>query len=186
MGTMMLFGLLIRGAFADEVYAADPCAEADPAAERCEPPDVDLEGLEPVKTYFHGFRVGYTYVNGLSQGSPLHSPHLFVIGYEGTQRAVGGRWLNVIAVENVSIAGINQSVFIPSLNGLVGFEIDEQVQIGTGLNVNPFDPSGKYVHQIVAVGWTPPAGAFNVPLHVTFIPDVDGNWRAGTTIGVNW
>lgn len=154
------------------------CAEPIPA--------VVEEPIKPVKRSFHGFRIGYTYVNGLTEDSPLRSPHLFVIGYEATQRAVGGNWLNVIAVENISVAGINQSVFVPSLNGLVGFEIDEQLQVGTGLNVNPFDPSGKYVHQILAVGWTPPVGAFNVPIHVTFIPDVDGHWRLGSTIGVNW
>lgn len=144
------------------------------------------DAAKPVARFMHGFRIGYTYVNGITDESPLRSPHLFVIGYEATQRAIGGGWLNVITVENFSIAGINQSMFIPSLNGLLGFELREQLQVGTGININPFDPHGKYVHQVVAVGWTPRAGAFNVPVHLTFIPDLDGNWRLGTTVGVNW
>ena len=114
------------------------------------------------------------------------SPHLFVIGYEATQRMLGGSWLNVITVENISVSGINQSVFMPSANGIVGFEIAEQFQIGTGVHLTPFDPNGHYVHQIVAAGWTPKAGTFNVPFHVMLIPDVNGRFRVGTTVGVNW
>ena len=150
-------------------------------------PAAPIPEEKPTQRSFHGFRLGYTYIHTPPGDAPaLESPHLFVIGYEATQRVVGGGWLNVIIVENLSVAGINQSRFIPSLNGLVGFEIDEQIQIGTGVNANPFDPDGKYVHQIIAIGWTPSAGSFNVPFHVTFVPDVDGALRAGTTIGVNW
>lgn len=144
-----------------------------------------LDG-EPFKRYYHGFRLGYTYVNGVDSNSSLRSPHLFVLGYEATQRFEGGDWLNVIVVENVSVAGLNQSMFIPSANGLVGFEIADQIQIGTGVNFNPFDPDGKIVHQVIAAGWTPKAGKMNVPVHFTVIPDSDGHWRLGSTIGVNW
>jgi len=146
---------------------------------------VETEDLKPVKKLFHGFRVGYTYVN-LDGDSRLKSPHLFVIGYELTQRTLGGDWLNVIMVQNLSVSGINQSLFFPSLNALVGFEIVEQIQIGTGINLMPFDPDEHYVHMIMAVGYTPRAGAFNVPFHVTYIPDVDGAYRVGVTTGVNW
>lgn len=162
---------------------ADEGADAASGEGTAQAPD---DQAKPVARFMHGFRLGYTYVNGLTNESPLRSPHLFVLGYEATQRAIGGGWLNVITVENFSVSGINQSVFIPSLNGLVGFELREQLQVGTGINVSPFDPRGKYVHQILAVGWTPTVGAFNVPFHVTIIPDLDGNWRLGTTVGVNW
>lgn len=54
------------------------------------------------------------------------------------------------------------------------------------MSVTPFDRDSHYVHQIVAVGWTPEVGAFNVPFHVTWIPDVDQHWRLGATVGVNW
>jgi hypothetical protein len=167
----ILIGLLpLAAAFAEESDDSDA---------------VDAEEYVPVKKLFHGFRVGYTFVNP-TPDSPLESPHLFVIGYELTQRTLGGDWLNVIMVQNVSVSGINQSAFIPSFNGLVGFEIAEQIQIGTGINFMPFDPSGNYIHMIMAMGYTPKAGAFNVPVHVTYIPDVDGAYRFGITTGVNW
>lgn len=89
-------------------------------------------------------------------GPTLRSSHLFVIGYELTQRYEGGSWLNVITVQNVSVSGINQSLFIPSLNALVGFEIKEQIQIGTGINLMPFDPAGKYVHRSSRSAGRPP------------------------------
>jgi len=172
------------------VEAPEPCepCEVSEAAEAPAPQRVPLQApVEPPEQHlYHGFRVGYTYVAGIDENSVLESPHLFVLGYEVTQRALGGRWLDVVVIGNASVAGINQSVFIPSANGLVGFAIDKQVEIGTGVNWSPFDPSHRYVHQVIAVGWTPPAGSFNVPIHATFIPDVDGNWRLGTTIGVNW
>lgn len=146
-----------------------------------------VEEFEPVKRGFHGFRLGYTYLNTPEgEPAPLPSPHLFVFGYEATQRIVGGGWLNVILVENASVAGVNQSLFLPSFNSLIGFEIDEQLQLGTGVNVSPFDPHGRRVHQVLAVGWTPQAGGFNVPIHFTVIPDVAGAWRVGSTVGVNW
>lgn len=164
-------------ASAQDVEAA-PVAEA---ATESEPEFV------PVKRGFHGFRVGYTYLDAPDGEPPtLPSPHLFVLGYEATQRIVGGSWLNVIVVENASVAGMNQSLFVPSFNTLVGFEIDEQVQLGTGVNFSPLDPNDRYVHQILAVGWTPPVGGFNVPFHVMLLPDVEGAWRVGTTVGVNW
>lgn len=149
------------------------------------PPQAPEPKANPEQLLFHGFRVGYTYVN-IDDDSPLQSPHLFVLGYEATYRALGGEWLDVVIIGNGSVAGINQSIFIPSANGLVGFAIKKQIEVGTGLNWSPFDPSYNYVHQVVAVGWTPPAGTFNLPIHVTWIPDVDGHWRLGSTIGVNW
>jgi hypothetical protein len=177
--------LLLSSAFAQ---SADLSHEAQPLVHEVHEVYEAQEGYEevPEQRLYHGFRVGYTYVAGIDEDSTLQSPHLFVLGYELTQRALGGRWLDVVVIGNASVAGINQSIFIPSANGLVGFAIDKQIEIGTGVNWSPFDPSGKNIHQVIAVGWTPPAGAFNVPIHATLIPDIDGNWRLGTTVGVNW
>lgn len=139
------------------------------------------------KKNMHGFRLGYGYANNAEKTSAkVQSPHMFVMGYEFTQRLTGGEWLNVIAVENVSLSGINQSLFIPTANVLVGFELNRMAQIGVGPNISPFDPSGKYIHMVAAGGFTANAGSFNVPIHAYYIPDVDGDWRTGVTTGVNW
>lgn len=158
-------------------------AQESPEAAPCAPP---APLVAPAETWAHGFRVGYAYVANLPPDGPLRSPHLFVLGYELTERALGGSWLDVIVVENLSVSGINQSVFVPTGNLLVGFGIARQLELGTGVNVSPLDPYGKVLHQVIAVGWTPRAGAFRVPVHATLVPDVDGQWRLGTTIGVNW
>ena len=134
----------------------------------------------------HGFRVGYSYINGGEEHEKLASPHLFVMGYEATQRLSGGEWLNVITVENIMIGGMNQSVFIPTANFLLGFEINEMFQVGVGPNVSPFADLDSMIHMIGAVGYTPRAGDFNVPIHASFIPDVSGNYRFAVTTGVNW
>jgi hypothetical protein len=141
----------------------------------------------PKMQFTHGFRIGYGYVRlDGNDDDPLKSSHLFTVGYEVQQRILGGGWLNVLLVENVMISGINQSKFIPTANLLLGFEFREQLQIGAGMNLSPFSDPEDMVHMVMGVGYTPQVGSFNVPLHLSFIPDVDGNWRAQMTTGVNW
>ena len=136
--------------------------------------------------HMHGFRVGYSYINGGEKHERLSTPHLFIMGYEATQRITGGEWLNIITVENFIIGGMNQSIFIPTANFLLGFEIDERFQIGVGPNFSPFSEPEDILHMIGAVGYTPQVGDFNVPIHASYIPDVDGNYRIAVTTGVNW
>ena len=172
----------------------DPCDEIVlPGRVPASTVSVELDGQavvdnpEPTFEYMHGFRLGYNFINvDPSTHDQLRSNHLFVIGYEFTQRMYGGDWLNVIAVQNVMVSGIEQSLFLPSANLLIGFEADERVQLGVGPNVNPLAEDGKYLHMVAAVGFTPDVGVFNVPIHVAYIPDVDGHWRLATTTGVNW
>jgi hypothetical protein len=114
----------------------------------------------------------------------MRSPHQFILGYEGTVRLTGHDWLNVILVGNVMVAGMEQSRFFPSGDGLIGFEIDRSFQLGVGANLTP--ERDKPVHMIMAAGWTPRAGSFYVPVHLFAIPDVDGHHRTGMTVGVNW
>jgi hypothetical protein len=149
------------------------------------------------KRWLHGFRVGAIYVynldkptddtqpdSSLSERYDLKSPWMFALGYEGMRRIVGHSWLNVILVGNVTVAGLEQSKFIPSMNGLVGFEFHQSFQVGVGANFTPED--GKALHMIAAAGWTPRIGSFYMPVHFTVVPDVDGNHRLGSTVGVNW
>jgi len=132
--------------------------------------------------FHHGFRMGYSYAHT----DVLPSPHLFVMGYELQQHMKGGSWLDVILVQNFLASGINQSIFIPSANFLVGFEIDDQLQFGVGPNFQPFVPEGEFVHMVGAIGYSMRAGAFDVPIHLSVIPDVDGEYRVALTTGVNW
>jgi hypothetical protein len=128
----------------------------------------------------------------------LKSPNMFVIGYEGFYRIVGHSWLNVLMVGNVSVAGLDQSKFIPTANGLLGFEIQRSFELGVGVNLVP-DPIAPS-HMIVAAGWTPKIGSIQTPIHAFWIPDsggtdpndpagkreLAGNTRVGATIGMNW
>jgi hypothetical protein len=114
----------------------------------------------------------------------LKSPYMFLLGYEGFYRIVGHSWLNVLMVGNVSVAGLDQSKFIPTASGLLGFEIDRQLELGVGVNVTP-DPVAPS-HMIAAAGWTPKVGSIQTPIHFFYIPDADGNSRTGATIGMNW
>ena len=146
--------------------------------------------------FMHGFRLGYVHLANYDQPEEsrmgksikeqfgLKSPNMMLLGYEGFYRIVGHSWLNVLMVGNVTVAGLEQSKFIPAASGLIGFEFDRSFQIGVGVNLMP-DPQAPS-HMIVAGGWTPHAGAIQVPLHGFFVPDADGNWRAGGTIGMNW
>jgi hypothetical protein len=157
-----------------------------------EPRDVSQDRL------LHGFRLGYLLTANIDaawdperpeegsyrQHHELVSPHQFIFGYEVTWRMVGNEWLNVVLVGNILIAGLEQSRFFPSLNGLLGFELSKTFQIGVGVNLAPTKDRGA--HMLFAAGWTPQVGGFYVPVHFFFIPDVYGHHRFGVTTGVSF
>lgn len=135
-----------------------------------------------------GMRFGYNYANKADESARLESPHMFAMGFEMQETMSGGDWLDLLFIQNVTISGLEQSVIVPSANVLVGFEINDALQLGVGINATVYDPSGEdhYVHLVSAIGWTQAAGAFSVPVHVVFVPDVNNYYRFAVTTGVNW
>jgi hypothetical protein len=156
-----------------------------------------------------GFRLGWMYLanfdaknrvgdNGqmtsLKDQYGLKNPNMFLLGYEGFYRVLGHSWLNVLMVGNISVAGLDQSKFIPTGSGLIGFEINRSFELGVGVNLIPDAQSPS--HMIVAAGWTPRVGAIQTPIHFFYIPDSAGtdamgntlksNSRMGATVGMNW
>jgi hypothetical protein len=110
------------------------------------------------------------------------------MGFEMQQTMAGGQWFDLLFIENISFTGIDQSVISPSARVLVGFEIDKTVQLAFGPNISLHDPSkeNKYIHLMMAIGCTVEAGTFSVPLHFSFVPDVNNYWSTAITTGVNW
>lgn len=189
--------------------AASPCCANGPdaqptptvtASQAPTPADPDQEDdggwKRPVgRRFLHGFRLGWTYVfnmekptreNGMSLASEykLKSPNMMLIGYEGFYRIIGHSWLNVLMVGNVTVAGLEQSKFIPAASGLLGFEMNQSFQLGVGVNVTPDKEAPT--HMIVAAGWTPKVGSIMTPVHFFFVPDTERNHRMGATIGMTW
>jgi len=135
-----------------------------------------------------GIRFGYNYANKADETDRLDSPHMFALGFETQQTMDGGTWLDLLFIQNLTISGLDQSVLLPSANTLVGFEINDALQLAVGANATIVDPSDEnhYFHLVTAVGWTQDAGVFSVPLHLVFIPDVNDYYRVAITTGVNW
>ena len=132
----------------------------------------------------HGFRFGYGYVNvDPDEHEVLRDRWLYVIGYELTQVLDGGSWLDIMFVQNISVVGLNQSIIIPSGNVLLGFEFNDNFQLASGINITP---TQEPFHMILAAGWTPKVGDINVPCHISYVPDINNNWRMYLTTGVNW
>lgn len=192
-------------AAATTVAVAEPAAQPQPVLQPAAQPaasatavDDDDEGWHtpPGHRFLHGFRLGWMYVSHIDDAAdrPNHmslkdqygikSPNMMLLGYEGFYRIVGHSWLNVLLVGNVTVAGLEQSKFIPSANGLIGFEFNRSFQLGVGVDLTPDDQAPS--HMIAAAGWTPRAGAIMVPFHFFYIPDTYGNNRMGATVGVNW
>ena len=186
-------------------------AQTQPAPEAsAQADDEDTGWHRPAGQRFtSGFRLGWMYIANMDKmsrlddsGKPtslkeqfgLKNPNMFLIGYEGFYRIVGHSWLNVLMVGNVSVAGLDQSKFIPTASGLLGFEIERQVELGVGVNLTPDSQAPS--HMILAVGWTPRVGSIQTPIHFFYIPDakttdsmgntIGGNSRMGATIGMNW
>jgi hypothetical protein len=166
------------------------------------PVDPPLPERPPEAFLLHGFRLGYMYTfdveGALDSRNPtgpsyaqqydVRSPHSFLFGYEVAWRMVGHEWLNVLLIGNVSIAGVEQSRFYPSGNLLFGFELVApgigDVQVGIGASFTP--TKDEPVHMLLAAGIAPLIGSFYLPLHVFFVPDVDGHHRFGVTVGANF
>jgi hypothetical protein len=181
--------------------AAAPAPATRPvAAAPAEAPSVadqDESGwTRPVgRRFLHGFRLGWTYLynydkptrdNNMSLKDEfgLRTPNMMLLGYEGFYRIIGHSWLNVLMVGNVTVAGLEQSKFIPAVSGLIGFEFDKSFQLGVGVNATP-DPQSP-THMIAAAGWTPTVGSIQTPVHFFFVPDTERNHRMGATVGMTW
>ncbi|MBA3463328.1 MAG: hypothetical protein H0T46_25455 [Deltaproteobacteria bacterium] len=147
------------------------------------------------RRFAHGFRLGWTYIANfekptreggmsLKEEFGLKTPHMMLLGYEGFYRIVGHSWLNVLMVGNVTVAGLEQSKFIPAASGLIGFEFDKSFQLGVGVNLTPDKQAPS--HMIVAAGWTPSVGSIQTPIHLFYVPDPDSNNRMGATVGMTW
>jgi hypothetical protein len=193
-----------------ECTQAQPCVQPAaaytdsqpvPTLEASQVPPAEEDGWhKPVgRRFMHGFRLGWTYIyntdkmnriddNGmptsLAKEFGIKSPNMMLLGYEGFYRIVGHSWLNVLMVGNVTVAGLEQSKFIPAASGLLGFEFNRSFQLGVGVNLTP-DPEAPS-HMIAAAGWTPMVGSIQTPLHFFFVPDTEGNHRMGATIGMTW
>jgi hypothetical protein len=135
-----------------------------------------------------GIRFGYNFANKADEHEKLERPHMFSMGLELQQTMNGDSWLDLLFIQNVTVSGLDQSVLLPSASAMVGFEINDALQLAVGANATPVDPSdlGHYIHLITAVGWTQDAGMFSVPIHLIYIPDVAGYYRVAVTTGVNW
>ena len=160
-----------------------------------EPPPKHLWAQDDSRV-LHGFRLGYAHVMNYDRPSDnlggvslkdklnLKSPNHFLIGYELVYRVVSHSWLNVVLIANGMIAGMEQSKFLPTANMLIGAELANSFQIGVGGHLSPL--KGNEAHTIVAAGWTPRVGSLYTPLHVFFVPDVEGFHRMGVTLGVTF
>jgi hypothetical protein len=186
-----------------QVAAYTPPVDTSSQASEPATPSDDEGWKRPVgRRFMHGFRLGWMYLFKMNDsmyktrtddmGTPitigekfgLRSPNMMLIGYEGFYRIVGHSWLNVLMIGNVTVAGLEQSKFIPAASGLLGFEFDRSFQIGVGVNLTP-DPDAPS-HMIAAAGWTPSVGSIQTPVHFFFVPDPDGNHRTGATVGMTW
>jgi len=176
--------------------APAPVATATAPAPAADLTDQDDGWTRPVgRRFLHGFRLGWIYLynydkptrsNGMSLKDEfdLRTPNMLLLGYEGFYRIIGHSWLNVLMVGNVTVAGLEQSKFIPAASGLIGFEFDKSFQLGVGINATPDTESPT--HMIAAAGWTPHVGSIQTPVHFFFIPDTERNHRMGATVGMTW
>jgi len=132
-----------------------------------------------------GFRLGYGYV----ADSELRSPHMMILGWDQMHSIKTGTVVDAIIAGNISIGGINQGTLFPSAHFIVGYQILDQLQFGVGPVVTFTELSPQLtprLNMITAAGWNIKMGDIYIPLHVAYVPDLDGRWRAYLTTGMNW
>lgn len=132
-----------------------------------------------------GLRMGYSYV----EGSKFRNPHVMLLGYEQSHILNTGTALDFLVTGNVSLVGMNQGVVKATGHLLFGYQMRDLFHIGIGPFVtieqlNP-DVDGK-LNMIMAGGWTVPMEGFSIPVQISYVPDLDGEWRGMATTGISW
>ncbi len=178
----MLTLALVSLAFADSTDAAPAPAPAPAPATFSEAHPPAVQKYDGVR---HGFRAGYVYVNQ-AETLGLRDPSLFAIGYEAEFKVIGDKGLDFVIVPNVMVLGLNQGTFIPTSNALIGLSFNDTFKVGVGGNVTPNFSGSSWFHMVAAAEYAPSVGKLQLPIALSYIPDVDGNWRVGATVGVNW
>ena len=176
---------LLTALFTGSAVQAQTLSQSDP------PDNQDPYAGVDFMEHSHGFRMGYGYIANIKKGDNelLTTPSLFVLGYEVNQRLIGGEAVDIIFAEVLAISGMNQGLFIPTGNFLIGAEINQTFRASAGMHVSPLSTTGDLVHMIASMGYSVDAGRFNLPIDIAWIPDTDperNNWRGFATVGVNW
>lgn len=151
----------------------------------------DIPKIEPLK--LSGPRVGITYLSSISaqthtriqeafgweEGEKL-SPFITQFGWQFEWRyfETPGGDAGVLEVIPM-VGGFEQSLFLPSLNTLVGYRSKSGFEVGFGPNINLVQ-SGF----VFAVGYNIQNGYMNFPLNLAFIPGKEGA-RIAITVGFN-
>ncbi|MEF8845219.1 MAG: hypothetical protein V5A59_07060 [Bacteroidales bacterium] len=77
------------------------------------------------------------------------------------------------------VGGVEQNLFLPSLNFLIGLRSPKGTEAGIGPNLSPTGAS-----LVLAVGFTAQAGKLNIPFNLAFVPSQKGA-RFTLLIGFN-
>ncbi len=162
---------------ADDSTGTDAPADGDTFSDRHPESDPNNGNVR------HGIRIGYVYLNQ-SELAGLKDPSLFGVGWEGEFRMIGSESVDFILVTNVMALGMNQGLLLPTGNLLFGAHIGNMVEFGAGVNAS-LAPTPA-LHMIVAGAVTPKVGTLQLPIALSYVPDVDGFWKVGLTVGVNW
>ncbi|MGC6510556.1 MAG: hypothetical protein ACON4U_19215 [Myxococcota bacterium] len=139
----------------------------------------------PATEIFSGFRMGYGYV----EDERLFTNHLMILGWDHMAYIDTGANIDVVVAGNISLGGMNQSEVLPSGHLVVGYQMFDSIQFGVGpvVTIESFEPEPiPRLNMIVAAGWNIALGDAFLPLHVGYVPDPDGRWRAYVTTGMNW
>ena len=132
-----------------------------------------------------GFRMGYGYV----EDDRLTTNHLMILGWDHMAFIDSGSNIDVVVAGNLSLGGMNQSEVLPSGHLVVGYQMFDSIQFGVGpiVTIDEVEPEIiPRLNMIVAAGWNIEMGNAYLPLHIGYVPDPDGRWRAYVTTGMNW
>ena len=132
-----------------------------------------------------GFRMGYGYV----EDNRLTTNHLMILGWDHMAFIDSDSNIDVVVAGNLSLGGMNQSEVLPSGHLVVGYQMFDSIQFGVGPIVTFDEVEPEIIprlNMIVAAGWNIEMGDAYLPLHIGYVPDPDGRWRAYVTTGMNW
>ncbi len=69
---------------------------------------------------------------------------------------------------------------------LLGVELSDALQLGLGPSVSWAMRADESLHMILTAGWVDSSGALDVPLSLSWIPDINNRDRIFATTGVTF
>jgi hypothetical protein len=89
----------------------------------------------------------------------------------------------------MSVSGINQSTLFPTGHVLMGYQLYDYWYVGAGpfLRIYQIEPTlDPQINMILGSGVFLPMEGFDIPIQLSYVPDLDDRWIFTVSTGIHY